>query len=236
MTIDAVSGMRRVAFENFPVSIPPAFVLPFDATHTEANFDEYGIACPLSVLRSLPKRQAEYLAGRRAAIAALREQGSSALDLPIGPRRAPAWPLGYTGSISHTSSIAVAVAMRTCRVQGVGIDIEHIVTPAALEALLATAIDATELAPLTTIARRLGWAFALTLAFSAKESFYKATAATVGRFFDFSAVRIVDCGIGGSELKVEVTQPLAENIPSGMKFAVGYVQMDQYTILTSCAW
>jgi len=158
------------------------------------------------------------------------------LDLAIGQERAPAWPPGYTGSISHTDGIAAAVAMRTHRVRGVGLDIERVATPVALEAILATAIDATELEPLTTIAKRLGWPFALTVAFSAKESFYKATAATVGRFFDFNVLRIVDCASGSNEIKVEVAEPLAPNIPTGMRFTLSYVQMDEHTLLTSCAW
>lgn len=34
------------------------------------------------------------------------------------------------------------------------------------------------------------WHYALTVALSAKESFYKAVAVTVGQFFDFCALRI----------------------------------------------
>jgi enterobactin synthetase component D len=152
------SELYRMALGPHPIAVPDAFVLPFEtAAFVHADFVRYGIACPSHIQRSVVKRQAEYLAGRRTAVAALREQDANALDLAIGPRGAPTWPQGFVGSISHTDGVAAAVALRSHGVRGVGIDIEHIATATALEAIRATVVDAAECKTLFMAAEALGW-------------------------------------------------------------------------------
>ena len=76
------------------------------------------------LLSSGRKRKAEHLAGRIAAVHALREFGLKTVP-GIGTQRQPVWPQGLFGSISHSASTALAVVSR----QPVGIDIEAIFTP-----------------------------------------------------------------------------------------------------------
>jgi len=231
------SGFNRVALERLPIKVPDAFVLAFEVdTTTPVDFERYGIRCPPSIQRSVPKRQAEYLAGRRVALAALRAQGADALDVDIGQARAPAWPQGFTGSITHTTGIAAAVAMPAESVRGIGIDIEYIATAETLKAIRETAVNIEECARLDSIAATFGWPFALTLAFSTKESFYKATSATVGRMFDFTALRIVDGASGEGVLEVELAETLAPSLPAGMRFVVSYERMDERSVITSFVW
>lgn len=74
------------------------------------------------LLSSGRKRKAEHLAGRIAAVHALREFGLKTVP-GIGTQRQPVWPQGlHLGSISHSASTALAVVSR----QPVGIDIEAI--------------------------------------------------------------------------------------------------------------
>lgn len=227
--------MRRLSLAGHAGGWPDGFLLAFDPHEGDVEaFARHGIACPPSVERSVAKRRAEYLAGRRVAIAALREAGADVYDVAIGANRAPSWPTGFTGSITHASGIAAAVAMPERHVRGVGIDIEDVPSESALKAIVQSVVDEDEHRVLGDLARRIGWPMALTVAFSAKESFYKATAATVGRIFEFTALKIE----GGDEgrLRARVAEPLASSLPMGMEVEMGYAAMNETTVVTSFRW
>jgi enterobactin synthetase component D len=70
------------------------------------------------------KRQTEHLAGRIAAVYALREVGEKEVPA-IGDRRQPLWPAPWYGSISHCERSALAVVSAG----PVGVDIERILSP-----------------------------------------------------------------------------------------------------------
>ncbi|MES2313959.1 MAG: 4'-phosphopantetheinyl transferase superfamily protein [Pseudomonadota bacterium] len=229
--------MRRLSLARHPGGLPDAFLLAFDADESDdTHFSRFGIACPSSVARGVPKRRAEYLAGRRAAVAALTEAGVRAVDLAIGPSRAPAWPAGYTGSITHAARIAAAVALRDGAVRGVGIDIERVVSASALDAIVQSVVDTSERHALDELAHGLGLPMALTIAFSAKESFYKAAAATVGRVFDFGALKIIRAQASAGTIEAETAEPLAPSLPAGMRFRLGFSLLDDASAITSCVW
>jgi len=74
------------------------------------------------------ERLRELQSGRVYAKAALSMLGVNDAELPIGPDRAPQWPNGFVGSITHVrngggSHVAAAVG-RACDVQAIGIDVE----------------------------------------------------------------------------------------------------------------
>lgn len=132
------------------------------------------------------KRQTEHLAGRIAAVYALQEVGEK--DVPaIGDQRQPLWPAPWYGSISHSKQTALAVVSAG----PVGIDIERIMTPSLAADLESSIVNAEE--KMLLDASGLPFELALTLAFSAKESVFKACHANVqaGRgFTDFELVYI----------------------------------------------
>ena len=120
------------------------------------------------LLSSGRKRKAEHLAGRIAAVHALREFGLKTVP-GIGTQRQPVWPQGLFGSISHSASTALAVVSR----QPVGIDIEAIFTPQTATELASSIVTHAEKELLANSG--LSIEQALTLAFSARESAFKAT-------------------------------------------------------------
>ena len=63
-----------------------------------------------AVIGAVPRRLAEFAAGRQAARTALAALGHPAVALPMGPDRAAIWPDGIAGSIAHAAGLAVAVA------------------------------------------------------------------------------------------------------------------------------
>lgn len=74
-----------------------------------------------AVQGAVPRRVAEFAAGRRAARRVLASLGHPACALPSGPDRAAVWPLGLSGSIAHDDTLALAVARRG---GPLGVDIE----------------------------------------------------------------------------------------------------------------
>ena len=62
----------------------------------------------IAIARAVPARRAEFRLGRMAARDALAQLGVAA-PVPMGPDRAPVWPAGIVGSITHQDGIAVAV-------------------------------------------------------------------------------------------------------------------------------
>ena len=128
--------------------------------------------------RSGKKRQAEHLAGRIAAVYALRTVGEKSVP-GIGENRAPLWPIGLYGSISHCGQTAVAIVSHS----PVGIDIEEVMNVSLAESLAEQVASSAELTNLR--AAPIPFPLALTLAFSAKESLYKALSARYLQLLDF---------------------------------------------------
>jgi 4'-phosphopantetheinyl transferase EntD len=62
--------------------------------------------------------------GRRAAKLALAALGVTAADLPIGEDRAPRWPDGIVGSLSHAANYVAAAVARSSDVSALGIDVD----------------------------------------------------------------------------------------------------------------
>lgn len=74
---------------------------------------------------AVDKRRREFAAGRAAAHRAMAALGLTAEPILIGPKRAPIWPTGLIGSISHCRSAAVAVATKGEDIQALGVDLEE---------------------------------------------------------------------------------------------------------------
>ena len=226
----------RLPLDGLDRRLPAAVALYFDPYNPmDTDFARHHYLLTASIARAVPKRQAEFLAGRRCAIAALHEQGRSVSEVAIGPDYAPVWPCGFLGSITHSDGIAAAVVTGDTALRGVGIDIEKIPGASTLEALRDLVIVEKERRTLDALASSMGTAAAFTVVFSAKESFYKATAKTVGRVFDFSAV----CVLGMSEsglMDLVVNEDLARDLPRGMHFQASVNRLDERTVMTACVW
>ncbi|MFK0373072.1 enterobactin synthase subunit EntD [Enterobacter sichuanensis] len=147
------------------------------------------------------KRKAEHLAGRIAAAHALPDH-----TVPgIGPSGEPLWPEGISGSITHSGTQAMAVVVRHPDPR-VGIDCEAILPDSEAREIQDGIIDAQEAMCLM----RSGYPFALalTLAFSAKESLFKALFPQVKTFMDFDCARIMR--LDERTLTLALTRPQAD--------------------------
>jgi 4'-phosphopantetheinyl transferase EntD len=134
------------------------------------------------------RRKREFLVGRVLARKLLTEFDVVDHDLLIGADRAPEWPTGLLGSITHSDRICgVVVAEPGPELQGIGLDVE----PAeALEedlwGLLCTRRERDWLAGLPAKERGL----MARLMFSAKEAVYKCQYRVTRRFLEFEDVEL----------------------------------------------
>lgn len=141
------------------------------------------------VARAVASRRCEFAVGRHCAHRALARLGIAAQPLLAGPDRAPCWPEGVVGSITHTQGggagyCCAAVADRR-RVSALGIDAEG---SEALDASLwGMVLTAEEAGPLT--GKPAGGRLAKII-FAAKEATYKALSSRLGRVLDFAEVCI----------------------------------------------
>ena len=71
-----------------------------------------------------PARRAEYAAVRECARTALRRLGLADAAVPAGPDRAPVWPPGIVGSMTHVDGYRAAAVGRGETWAGMGIDAE----------------------------------------------------------------------------------------------------------------
>ncbi len=132
---------------------------------------------------AVPKRLAEFAAGREAARAAMRALGAEPRAVPRGPDRAPVWPAGLTGSITHCEGACLAAMGKAEDWAGLGLDAEPLrpLEMALWQSLLAegeTVADAEA---------------ALAL-FVAKEAAYKAQYTLSHQLFDFQTLRVIWSG------------------------------------------
>lgn len=127
-------------------------------------------------------RRAEFSAGRHAARAALAELGRAAA-LPQAPDRAPVWPPGVAGSITHSADACLAAASPALR--GLGLDLEPL---APLDRGLWDIVLSPDEAACARTAADPG--LAALRVFSAKEAAYKAQYALSRRLFGFEVLAV----------------------------------------------
>lgn len=141
-----------------------------------------------AISRALPARRAEFMAGRLAARRAMARLGHAAHPVPAGTDRAPIWPAGICGSISHEGGLAVAVVARAPAAIGVDLALD---TP--LEDALIPEICRPEERALVP---RFHQGHFAARAFSAKEALFKAQYPVTGVLFGFHGMEVhLDQGV-----------------------------------------
>jgi 4'-phosphopantetheinyl transferase EntD len=152
--------------------------------------------------RAVAKRIHEFAAGRVCARAALSKLGYASTALLMSADRAPLWPAGATGSITHTDTFCAAVVAPTRQIRALGLDAEpvrsvkpdlwrRICTPQEL-AMLQAQDEPSALA-------------AATLIFSAKEAFYKCQYTLTQQWLGFADISVT---IDADRFTVQATRSL----------------------------
>ena len=181
--------LSRGAFASVPIELTDHAQHERDWAMLHA--DERALASAL-----IPERRVAFAAGRQALRAALAhlEPAQASHPLLSSDRGAPRAPSGYSGSISHKRTRAVAIAADVRDADGaraIGIDLEHRPTDADLSRpsiakRVLTPYERDALEPLDPLAHRE----ATLIYFAIKEAVYKSIDPFVQRYVHFTEVEL----------------------------------------------
>ena len=163
-----------------------------------------------AVERAVASRRAEFTTARTCAREALAALGAPAEAVPVGEKRAPVWPDGVVGSITHTRGFrGAAVAWRSV-VRSVGIDAEvHDALPRGVLEAVSSAGERSRLAGLSASRPEVSWDRVL---FSAKESVYKTWFPLTGRWLGFEDAELVPAADGTFRARLLVEGPTVDGV------------------------
>lgn len=212
---------------------PLPFVLP-DTVLLGTHFDTMQLASddflrsaiepPASIQRSVAKRQAEFLAGRICARAALHQLEGLSFIPAIGEDRAPVWPAHITGSITHSTGRAAAIVANKAHWRGLGMDLENLLDAERAERLAGEILTEPELQRMAAGARDQ-LAMLVTLTFSVKESLFKALYPIVQKRFYFEHAEVLEWSEGG-EVRLRLLTDLSSEWRSGTELDAQFAVMD----------
>ncbi|MHA6193536.1 4'-phosphopantetheinyl transferase family protein [Pseudomonas wadenswilerensis] len=158
------------------------------------DFQRAAIEQTPALQRSVAKRQAEYLAGRCCARAALQRLDGRHYVPATSDDRAPIWPADIAGSITHGKGWAAAVVARKTDCAGLGLDQESLLDEERAARLAGEILTPDELQRLDPARQAL----AVTLTFSLKESLFKALYPLVRKRFYFEHAEILEWSDDGN--------------------------------------
>lgn len=155
-------------------------------------------------------RRREFALGRACARRALAELGIHDQPLLRGEDRAPRWPVGIVGSLTHTEGFCAAAVARRDGLQGLGLDAEcERLSLRAAQRVLAPA----ERAQLGRLPSPPACGFE-TLAFSAKESVFKALYPLSGMRLGFRDA-VLEFDPGARSFQVRLRPGRESALPAG---------------------
>jgi enterobactin synthetase component D len=194
----------------------------YDRSANTASADaREAIAWPPDAERWVPGRRAEFLAGRLLARIALMRLGigpQAARNIAVDPMRAPVWPGGICGAISHDGDRVACLVARS-RDMIAGVDIAALdLNNDERDAIWSIALTAQDRARIETLPRDERGPAAIRV-FSAKETLFKALYPLVRDFLGFEAAEIV--GIDRHDhVVLRLTRDLTRSIPAGSGFGI----------------
>jgi enterobactin synthetase component D len=200
---------------------------PFDVTASTLQTLNRLYPMPDHLHRAVLKRQVEFMAGRICAQQAIEAlTGQKPDDIPAQPDRAPGWPPGIVGAITHTTHYAAALVASDRHYQGIGIDCEGIVSAANLN-LQRHICRPQELDALQAAQPEWSPEHLLTLVFSAKESLFKCLYPQVGQFFGFAAARVIDLDPRHETFVIQLEETLTPELQTGSQWTGRFGRRDQ---------
>jgi len=195
----------------------------YDNRETKEDFFiAQGIELPSHLMQAVAKRRLDYLAGRHCARLALNQLGfSQPVTIASGSNRAPQWPKGFLGAITHTKGYAAAIVGHKANWLGLGLDAEiiideskpslvcHVCRPEEFENLKMRDVFPDQ--------------FLFTLIFSAKESLFKALYPAVQSYFGFQAAQVQEIDQNAGSFVIELVQDIHADFPASKTFCGSFI-------------
>jgi 4'-phosphopantetheinyl transferase EntD len=180
LELDFANLMLSLLPERVAVAAAP--IISGDSRRFELFAEE-----ALAIRDAVVYRQNEFAAGRWCARAALQRLGGPMVAIGVGRDRAPIWPDGFVGSISHCRDFCCAAVARYQDVRSLGIDVERAEgLEQDLEFMICSDAERAAFARLPVL-RGSTWG---KLAFVAKEAYYKCYAPVMRAFLEFDDVSV----------------------------------------------
>jgi len=213
--------LRHVTAAHPSVAIEGLFDVPVAATELVGAGDPSALIGD-EVERAVSmgdKRQREFAAGRTCARLAMHRLGCDGEAQVTSSGRAPRWPEGLVGSISHTRGYCAAVVARTVDTGGahLGLDVEHLgrIKPNLWRRIFVAAErDDLERRAASADADRANGVpdadTAATTIFSVKEALYKAQFPITESWVGFEDVRVELGTDGAATLHRETALPVLD--------------------------
>ncbi|QFS84590.1 4'-phosphopantetheinyl transferase Npt [Roseivivax sp. THAF40] len=162
--------------DAWPDGVAVAVVDPEQVTEPLFPIEEAAVS------RAVAGRRAEFAAGRQAARQALKALGYAPVAIPMAEDRAPVWPQGIVGSLSHCPAACIAVVAEAARIASLGVDIEpYDPLPEDIVHEIGREDEIAGIGPDRRLAARQ--------LFSAKEAAYKAQYPLTRTLFGFEGLR-----------------------------------------------
>jgi len=162
-----------------------------------------------TVQRAVPKRQAEFIAGRVCARRLLSTLGYPDFMLLSNQDRSPRWPQSVVGSISHTISYCAVAAVHIGDIVSIGLDVEQ--DPPLKPELIPRICTPREMLRLKSQPIQEQGKLAK-LIFSAKESAYKCQYMISKAFIGFQEAEI-ELDLNASTFEVSILKDLKPILP-----------------------
>jgi len=209
---------------GLPLEAPPDLEFASLALGTPADVFQV-LGEPSFSPSAVPKRRAEFAAGRHAAALALSGLGCSEA-VRREPSGAPRFPTGFVGSISHGAGAAVAVVGRARDYRGLGIDVEERISAELAAEIIDQVLCPAELELLARAFPGLSAACQLSLGFSIKESLYKCLNPVADEFIEFTDAllsRVTPRTSSSGKIWLSLTRSFTGELEAGMEVPGCYV-------------
>lgn len=193
----------------------------------EQDFFRYRIPLPPSLHHASAKRRAEFLAGRWCAQRALWMLNGKECVPGMRQDRAPQWPPGCVGSITHSDTWAAALVAYQTDYLALGLDVEHCLSNSEGKKLAPGILTAAERAHLSRLApEQLG--LMVTLIFSVKESLFKALYPVVGIRFYFADAELTEWNMTTGRARLRLLCHLGPAWPRGKELDARFYHAEQH--------
>ncbi|RZT99024.1 4'-phosphopantetheinyl transferase EntD [Advenella incenata] len=196
--------------------------------YSDKLFDDFRVVKPAIFYKLSVIRKAEFLAGRIAALCALKNIGIENFPIEIRKNRVPLWPQGIVGSISHTCNRAVSVVSLTSEIKNIGVDIENIMSIENASKVCSYIASRKEYELL--MSTNFSFELCSTILFSAKETLFKAIYPVANIFFDFVDVELCSVSSGENLLFLQLNRDINTFYESGMIFVIKFDVLENYVI------
>ncbi|GAB2802838.1 4'-phosphopantetheinyl transferase [Halomonas shantousis] len=206
----------------------------FDATcMTPQAFADCAIVPPAKLLTAATKRQAEFLAGRLCAREAIQRLTGERHVPGVGEDRAPRWPAGVVGSITHGGALAAAIVGAAYRYRGLGMDAESHLSTERAHRLAVQILTPREREHMAHLPEAQHGPF-VTRVFSFKESLFKALYPLVKVRFYFQDAELDDECPDTAQVRLRLLTSLSPQWPAGTRLDGQYAD-DGERVLTLVA-